>query len=648
MRQRNLLLLGMGLFVIPLSLSLLPLNGAEAANDRFHSKAELAHFAWFFPDTLLPNVYNELFAASGTCDPCHGFDTAGIASVDPLGNDINVVDDWRASMMANAAKDPFWRAKVSHEVIVNPSHQEGLEDKCTSCHAPLGRYNAIHTGMTSYSMNDLLSDEAGLDGVSCLACHQQRPEGLGDTHSGELNFDTAAVAFGPYPGPLVSPMALETGWEPVYGPHIQDAGICAGCHTLITETVDLSGNYTGGTFVEQATYHEWRNSTYNEQSISCQSCHMPQLTKGEVYLASGYDTEPRSPFGLHELVGANTLMLQLMKENAEALGINALPEHFDETIARTFDILQNQSLQLDIELLEIAADSFTVQLQLTNLAGHKFPSGYPARRLFIEFLVTDAFTGDTLFASGLTDPDYEVIGHNPTYEPHYTLINQEDQVQIYELVMGDVNGDVTTVLERADHPLKDNRLVPQGFSSSHPVYDTTRIAGQALIDPDFNKDDTGLEGTGSDLIQYQLPLYLANDDVQIGAKVFYQSAPPKWMEEMFAESSPQIEEFRTMFDNADRSPVLIRETSLYVPGLTSTKEARLPEYRIFPNPTRNIAYLECGQKIHLDVYDMLGRFVLESNFGAGTHPLELPEPGLYLLRLQFEDGNTTTEYLLFQ
>ncbi|MBK7084529.1 MAG: hypothetical protein IPH53_07620 [Flavobacteriales bacterium] len=43
--------------------------------------------------------------------------------------------------------------------------------------------------------------------------------------------------------------------------------------------------------------------------------------------------------------------------------------------------------------------------------------------------------------------------------------------------MGDVNGDVTTVLERAASTINDNRLVPQGFSTAHYAYDTTRIEG---------------------------------------------------------------------------------------------------------------------------------------------------------------------------
>ena len=43
----------------------------------------------------------------------------------PDGWDVNVTDYWRSTLMANSAHDPFWRAKVRHEVLVNPDHQLG-------------------------------------------------------------------------------------------------------------------------------------------------------------------------------------------------------------------------------------------------------------------------------------------------------------------------------------------------------------------------------------------------------------------------------------------------------------------------------------------------------------------------------------------
>ena len=72
-----------------------------------------------------------------------------------------------------------------------------------------------------------------------------------------------------------------------------------------------------------------------------------------------------------------------------------------------------------------------------------------------------------------------------TYEPHYTDIVEEDEVQVYELVAVDVTGTPTNVLERAAGSAKDNRLLPVGFTHEHAVYDTTRVEGLALEDEDF-------------------------------------------------------------------------------------------------------------------------------------------------------------------
>ncbi|MBK9017860.1 MAG: hypothetical protein IPM82_29595 [Saprospiraceae bacterium] len=103
------------------------------------------------------------------------------------------------------------------------------------------------------------------------------------------------------------------------------------------------------------------------------------------------------------------------------------------------------------------------------------------------------------------DSEYEVFGQNLTYEPHYQVINSPEQVQIYEMVMGDVNGNVTTVLERADHPIKDNRLPPLGFSKSHPTYDTVLVAGVDPSDTDFNHEN-GTEGSGTDVVFFHVPM----------------------------------------------------------------------------------------------------------------------------------------------
>ncbi|MGB1319269.1 MAG: hypothetical protein ACPG5W_13715, partial [Flavobacteriales bacterium] len=89
----------------------------------------------------LPLADNGYFKGSGNCDGCHGVDETQFANTIGEGHDVSPVTYWRGTMMANAAKDPLWKAKVSHEVAINPSHKVALEDKCTTCHAPMGKFS---------------------------------------------------------------------------------------------------------------------------------------------------------------------------------------------------------------------------------------------------------------------------------------------------------------------------------------------------------------------------------------------------------------------------------------------------------------------------------------------------------------------------
>ncbi len=591
-----------------------------ASSQAFHTDEDYSFFAGLMDS--LPRGFNGLFAASGECVQCHGFDTAMIASVDPLGNDINLVDDWRATMMANSARDPFWRAKVSHEVATYPQHQQEIEASCIDCHAPLGYFAAIHQGAASYSIAEMAADSIAMDGVSCLACHQQPIEGIGNGHSGDLKFDTIKVAYGPFVSPLSSPMLEATNYEPVYSEHISDSGVCAACHSLITETFDYEGELTGTSFVEQATYHEWLNSAYVAENTSCQECHMPVLSKGQFNIAAGFPAPPRDRFYLHELAGANVTMLKILRDNAAALGVTARPEDFENVINATENMLRFKTLTVELIQLERTVDTLFVAVKLTNRAGHKFPSGYPSRRAFIHLKVKNE-ANQTLFNSGQVDENFEVYGQNPTYEPHYTTIRSADEVQIYEQVMGDVNGDVTTTLTRASFHIKDNRIPPRGFRKDHEVYDTTAIAGLALEDVDFNLNDLGEEGSGSDIVYYHIPLNGELSPLDVSATVYYQSMPPKWMDEMFGFSTAEIELFRAQFAAADRTPSLVGLDSIFIDELVGFKE-ELKEWTVEMNVLRGgELQLTIPENMILTIYTLQGQQVLNEKLNAGTHSIML-------------------------
>ena len=53
-----------------------------------------------------------------------------------------MVTDWRSTMMANAARDPYWQASVRREILDHPKLTAAIEDKCATCHMPMARYLA--------------------------------------------------------------------------------------------------------------------------------------------------------------------------------------------------------------------------------------------------------------------------------------------------------------------------------------------------------------------------------------------------------------------------------------------------------------------------------------------------------------------------
>ena len=136
---------------------------------------------------------------------------------------------------------------------------------------------------------------------------------------------------------------------------------------------------------------------------------------------------------------------------------------FDSTIQATEANLMLNSVEMTVSFDSAASDTGFFRVHLQNKVGHKFPSGYPSRRAVLQFVVVDAI-GDTIFKSGTFTPDARVVGENPAFETHHDFISNSDIPQIYEIVMGDVNSNFTSLLERAAVLLKDNRLPPLGFT----------------------------------------------------------------------------------------------------------------------------------------------------------------------------------------
>jgi nitrate/TMAO reductase-like tetraheme cytochrome c subunit len=76
------------------------------------------------------------FHTSDRCLACHN----GLKT--PAGDDVSIGFAWRASIMANSARDPYWQASVRREDIDHPEARSEIEDGCADCHMPIARYQA--------------------------------------------------------------------------------------------------------------------------------------------------------------------------------------------------------------------------------------------------------------------------------------------------------------------------------------------------------------------------------------------------------------------------------------------------------------------------------------------------------------------------
>ena len=625
-------------------MSMVSVIGNKTQALAFHTPEELTRLH----DMMQSQPYdtNTFFATGGRCGGCHGHDPNQVSLITAGGTDVNFMDGWAGTMMANSAKDPFWRAKVSHEILANPSLQIAIEDNCTACHAPLGNATAHMFNQPNYSMASLATDTFGLDGVNCSACHQQKDTLQGSVFSGNL-FYTQKIIYGPVVNPYSAPMQFFVEFTPEYSAHVSQSEFCASCHTLITQPVDFASVPIGGSFVEQATFHEWKNSSYSTNGVSCQHCHLPRINDS-IKLATDYPFVPaRSPFGQHVLVGGNAFMLKLMSNNMTAIGATCEPYNFDTTIARTIRYLRDSTLAMQVIQTGRSNDTVYYDVDLRNKAGHKFPSGFPSRIAWIQFVLTNNI-GDTIYKSGLLDAMGDIVGRDPGFEPHHDVCYTNNDVQIYEMVNADVNNNPTTVLERAVYSLKDNRLCPTGFSMAHPSYDTTKIVGIGN-DSDFNFSGP-TEGTGADVVHYHIFINGYGGPLNISTKVYYSSVPRQWLSEMFSFSSPDITAFQGMFNGADHTPMLIAAVDMQNTITSADQYAENLDFSIYPNPSLDgrltLSGLEKTELINLRVYDLFGKEVVPVISAAqfsGT--LNLPRRGVYLIVIETKTGRIVKRVL---
>jgi len=466
-----------------------------------------------------------------------------------------------------------------------PKAADFIDDTCLRCHGVMGerQYKLDTNGglLTHTHLSDPNSPYGGLarDGVSCLDCHSISADGLGteETYTGQFKTGPATELYGPYPQVATLPMQNAIGVNPKFASQVQSSLLCSSCHTIFLPVYDKNGNQrldergAPKASHEQTTFLEWVNSIFADNGSnpqSCQDCHMPRQYNGhslafnlaniedntfppELFRAPDYEIQltKRTSFSRHTLLGINLFALEMFGEYRSELGLYAsnplLPgfaakDTFSSQYTAINSGLQVASTTAAVNLVSLQMTGNTLQadVKVVNLAGHSFPSGVAFRRAFLEFRVLDS-PGNTLWVSGQTSPDGVILDNSgaplvtefftpnqQVYQPHYNQANpitRDDQVQIYEELAVSPEGDITTSFLNIDEVIKNNRLLPQGWSATGPSSEITKPVG-------VNGDPNYGDGSGSSTVRYAIPLssQLANA-ASVVATLYYQSVPPYYL-----------------------------------------------------------------------------------------------------------------------
>jgi hypothetical protein len=392
-------------------------------------------------------------------------------------------------------------------------------------------------------------DHLAADGVSCTLCHQIGPDRLGTPQSFTGGFVLAAPdggerhLLGPFDVKTghSAVMRSATGFRPSKADHVRESELCATCHTLITEAFGAAGEVIGR-LPEQVPYQEWQHSALREQR-SCQSCHMPAVEQPTA-ITSVFG-EPREGLGRHTFIGGNFFMLRLLNRHRSDLAVQALPQELEASARATVRQLQTDTATVTVERVERSGDRLALDVQVTNKTGHKFPTGYPARRAWLHVTVRDR-DGRAVFESGAAASSGAISGNGSDadaamFEPHYDVIRSADQVQVYESVMGDVQGRPTTGLLSAVRYLKDNRLLPRGFDKA-TASDDIAVRGEAAGDANFTGD--------GDRVRYEIAVGTAGGPFDVQIELLYQPIAFRWAQNLTRYDAPEAKRFVSYYNGA--------------------------------------------------------------------------------------------------
>ncbi|MCL1846856.1 MAG: hypothetical protein FWF91_02670 [Coriobacteriia bacterium] len=466
-------------------------------------------------------------------------------------------------------------AVVRRETLEHPDASDDIQAICASCHLPMADMMAIATNQSrSFLDNAALSghelNQLYQDGGSCMFCHQITSSPIdGNTAFRDtimsVNLHQASEGqtrylYGYHPSSTIAqqPMIQALGYSTEQSFVERNERICTVCHTLYTDSFTVDGQPTGMQLPEQVVALEWKGSDWGDNS--CQSCHMPPVLDAGPFSNQNVAEATQGRISLHSFVGGNAYLLQLNGGTDGSL---------EKGVTATTEFLQSQTatLTLNSSIDETSGSGPVLMLDVAidSQVGHKFPTGFPSRRAWIHVQVFDE-AGFLIYESGGYNAEGMILDNNAdlikgAFEPHYSIIDQPGQVQIYESVMLDSDGLATTSLLQGVVYGKDNRILPIGFEKNEQQREgfagidkndksgDAAVVGEAVEDEDFVQ--------GGDITYYRISLPADIGAVEVRVELLYQSVGYRFMEDLLGHPSPEQQILADLVKQHPNLPVLV-------------------------------------------------------------------------------------------
>lgn len=420
-------------------------------------------------------------------------------------------DTWRGSMMSHAARDPIAFAAIAisnkdfdGEVLVG--------DYCLRCHTPKGWLEGRSEPVDGSALKEAKED---FDGIICDFCHRMvdplseegrrlATNGTVDAyHNSQYVISDRSAKRGPYE-------PVPTGHVSKYSEFHTRSDFCGTCH-------DISNPLYNDEPIER-TYTEWKYSAYGlyapeGNQVTCQDCHMP-IVEGYASSIEGARVF-RDKVYKHEFAGGTSCAQDMMQY---------IYEFTDEDILAGLNASKGNAKNMlkGAAELELTEGEGTLEVKITNLAGHKLPTGYSeGRRMWINVKFYDS-TGKIIKESGAYDFDTGTLVKDPG-------------LKTYEIKPG---------IKYTGNPeaFPDRLGIPEGpsfhFAANNYVYRDDRIPPSGFKNDDYEehkayiREATYEDGQNWDVTNYAIPDDAASAEVTL----YYQTATVEYIEFLYEKN----------------------------------------------------------------------------------------------------------------